>query len=331
MTGEGVSGDVATGRAAACDTAVAGPEACNAANRATGETTTLESAAGKTATGNAGNLDAPAAIGCPATEHPTPAPQGRILCAGLGPGAADLMSVRADRAIRGARHVAYFRKAGRQGQARRIVDGMLAPGVTEYPMEYPMTTEYPVGSAVYNDALARFYDDWADRLAALAATEEVVVLCEGDPFFYGSFMHLHVRLQGRVPVEVIPGITGMTGCWNALGQPMTWGDDVLTVLMGTLPEAELTRHMRTANALVVMKTGRNLGRVRRALAAAGRLDQAWLVERGTMPGQRIARLADMEDADCPYFAVVLVHGHGRRPVLDGGAAGNPWTEAGAAP
>jgi precorrin-2/cobalt-factor-2 C20-methyltransferase len=194
---------------------------------------------------------------------------------------------------------------------------MLAAGVTEYPMEYPVTTELPFDSPDYIDALARFYDDWADRLARLAQTSDVVVLCEGDPFFYGSFMHLYTRLQGRALVEVVPGITGMTGCWTATGAPITWGDDVLTVLMGTLPEADLLRHMQSADALVVMKTGRNLPRVRRALEQAGRLDQAWLVECGTMPDQRIARLADVDASDCPYFAIVLVHGHGRRPELAG--------------
>ena len=238
---------------------------------------------------------------------------GRIVCAGLGPGDPDLMSVRSARAIGAARHVAYFRKAGRPGQARRIVEGMLAADVVEYPMEYPVTTELPFDSPEYGLALATFYDAWADRLAALAATEDVLVLCEGDPFFYGSFMHLHSRLQGRVTVEVIPGITGMTGCWTATDTPITWGDDVLTVLMGTLPEDDLTRHMQAADALVVMKTGRNLPRVRRALERAGRLADAWLVERGTMPTQRIARLVDVDAADCPYFAIVLVHGHGRRP------------------
>ena len=240
---------------------------------------------------------------------------GRVICAGLGPGDPDLMSLRAARAIGAAAHVAYFRKAGRPGQARRIVEGMLAPGATEYAMEYPVTTELPVDSAEYVLALATFYDHWADRLAALAAHQDVLVLCEGDPFFYGSFMHLHSRLQGRAEVEVIPGITGMTGCWTATGQPITWGDDVLTVLMGTLPEDELVRHMQGADALVVMKTGRNLPKVRRALDAAGRLDAAWLVERGTMPQQRVARLAEVDAADCPYFAVVLVHGQGRRPEL----------------
>ncbi|MEF3045914.1 precorrin-2 C(20)-methyltransferase [Pseudotabrizicola sp. L79] len=242
--------------------------------------------------------------------------QGRIICAGLGPGDPDLISVRSDRVIRSGRHIAYFRKAGRQGQARRIVEGMLAPGAVEHAMEYPVTTEIPFDSPDYNRALAEFYDDWAARLHRLvAAGEEVVVLCEGDPFFYGSFMHLYVRLKDLVPVEVIPGIPGMVGCWNATGVPITWGDDILTVLMGTLPEAELVRHMAGSEALAIMKTGRNLPRVRRALAAAGRLQDAWLIERGTMPGQRVAKLADVDAEDCPYFAIVLVHGHGRRPVV----------------
>ncbi|MBL4929728.1 precorrin-2 C(20)-methyltransferase [Fuscibacter oryzae] len=241
---------------------------------------------------------------------------GRIICTGLGPGDPDLISVRSDRLIRAATHVAYFRKLGRAGQARRIVTGMLRSDVTEYPMEYPVTTELPFDSPEYRDALARFYDDWAARLADLSRTADVVVLCEGDPFFYGSFMHLHSRLQGRAEVEIVPGITGMTGCWNATGQPITWGDDVLTVLMATLPEADLVSHMQRSDALVIMKTGRNLPRVRRALQAAGRLQDAWLVERGTMPDQRVARLADVDPADCPYFAIVLVHGHGRRPELE---------------
>jgi len=238
----------------------------------------------------------------------------KIICVGLGPGDPDLMSVRAHRLIAGARHIAFFRKAGRAGQARTIVNGLLHPEAIEHPMEYPVTTEVHFATADYNDALAAFYDDWTGRLAALAATDDVVVLCEGDPFLYGSFMHLHVRLAARCPIEVVPGIPGMVGCWNAVGAPFTWGDDVLSVLMGTLPEADLTHHMRAADAIVVMKVGRNLPRVRRALAAAGRLDDAWLVERGTMPGQRVQRLSDCAESESPYFAIVLVHGRGRRPV-----------------
>lgn len=238
---------------------------------------------------------------------------GKVICAGLGPGDPELMSVKSDRAIRGARHVAYFRKKGRAGQARTIINGMLRDDVTEYAMEYPVTTELHFGSEEYRNLMVDFYAEWADRLTELARTQDVVVLCEGDPFFYGSFMHLHTRLQGRAEVEVLPAIPGMVGCWNALDTPFTWGDDVLTVLMGTLPEDELTEHMRRADALVVMKTGRNLPVVRRALAATGRLEDAWLVEKGTMPGQRIAKLAEVDASDCPYFAIVLVHGQGRRP------------------
>lgn len=239
---------------------------------------------------------------------------GKIICTGLGPGDPDLISVRADRLLRMAGHVAYFRKAGRRGQARRIVQDLLRPDAVEYPMEYPVTTEIPFDSQEYNDLLSAFYDAWAARLAQLAADRDIVVLCEGDPFFYGSFMHLYVRLRGIVEIEVIPGIPGMAGCWNATGTPVTWGDDVMTVLMGTLPEHELARHMQDADAIIVMKTGRNLPRIRKALTRAGRLADAWLIERGTMPGQRVARLADVPDQDCPYFAIVMVHGRGRRPM-----------------
>ncbi len=238
---------------------------------------------------------------------------GRVVCAGLGPGDPDLMSVKSDRTIRAAKHVAYFRKKGRAGQARTIVNSMLRDDVIEYPMEYPVTTELHFGSDEYNQLMAEFYVEWADKIEALARDHDVVVLCEGDPFFYGSFMHLHTRLQGRAEVEVLPAIPGMVGCWNSLDTPFTWGDDVLSVLMATLPEEDLIDHMKRADALVIMKTGRNIPTVRRALKAAGRLDDAWLVEKGTMAEERIAKLSDVADDDCPYFAIVLVHGQGRRP------------------
>lgn len=237
---------------------------------------------------------------------------GRIICCGVGPGDPDLISVRADREIRAATHVAYFRKKGHRGQARRIADGLLAPNVCEHPMEYPVTTELDVGSDDYARLLTDFYDEWAERLEQLARASNVVVLCEGDPFFYGSFMHLYSRLQGRTELEIVAGIPGMAGCWNVVGRPIALGDDVMTVLMGTLPEQELNRRVNNTDALVIMKTGRNLAKIRRALGEAGRLDEAWLIERGTMPGERVMRLKEVEPTDCPYFAIVLVHGRGRR-------------------
>ena len=240
--------------------------------------------------------------------------QGTIYGVGLGPGDPDLLSVRADRLVRGAQHVAFFRKQGRAGQARQMVDGLLRPGAEEFPMEYPVTTEIPVSDPRYNDILSSFYADCAARLLALAeAGTDVVVLCEGDPFFYGSFMHLHTRLVGRVPVDVVPGVTGMSGAWTANGMPFTWGDDVLTVLMGTLPESDLARRMTDGDALVVMKIGRHLEKVVTALKAAGKYADAVLVEYATMPGQVVRPVREVEGKVAPYFSIIVVPGQGRRP------------------
>lgn len=239
---------------------------------------------------------------------------GTLYGVGIGPGDPDLMSVRADRLLRNASHVAYLRKAGKTGQARRIADGMIPGTATEFAMEYPVTTEIPLTDPGYNRILSEFYADCTARLAALVrGGADVVVLCEGDPFFYGSFMHLYERLRGTVPVEVVPAITGMSGAWTATGSPITWGDDVLTVLMGTLPEAVLAERMAGTDALVVMKIGRNIDRVKRALKSAGLYDRAWLVEYAQMPEQTVTRLAEAGDRVAPYFSIILVHGRGRRP------------------
>ncbi|TFH87975.1 precorrin-2 C(20)-methyltransferase [Billgrantia azerbaijanica] len=238
---------------------------------------------------------------------------GTLYGVGLGPGDPDLMSVRADRLIRNARHLAFFRKAGLKGRARCIVDDRLHEDVTEIALEYPVTTEIPFTDPHYNACLADFYETSVERLlGVLRQGHDLVVLCEGDPFFYGSFMHLYTRLRDRVPVTVVPGITGMSGAWTATGCPITWGDDVLTVLMATLPEADLTRRIADSDALVVMKIGRNLPRLRRAVQAAGRLHEAWLVEYATMEQQRVRPLAEAGD-QVPYFSTLVIHGNGRRP------------------
>ena len=240
--------------------------------------------------------------------------RGTVYGVGLGPGDPDLMSVRADRLLRSARHVAFFRKAGRPGQARRIVDGMLPADVIEFPMEYPVTTEIPLTDPRYNEILAAFYADCTAHLRDLAADgEDVVVLCEGDPFFYGSFMHLYTRLKDDTPIEVVPAITGMSGAWTATGAPVTWGDDILTVLMGTLDEDTLAARMADADAVVVMKIGRNIDKVRRALRRAGKYDDAHLIEYATMPNQSVQLLSEAEGKVTPYFSIIVVHGQGRRP------------------
>ena len=162
--------------------------------------------------------------------------------------------------------------------------------------------------------IAGFFDEAAARVAAeLSAGRTVAVLSEGDPLFYGSYMHLHVRLAHRFPTEVIPGVTAMSGCWSATGVPIVQGDDVLSVLPGTMAEDQLVRRLGDTDAAVIMKVGRNLPKIRRALAAAGRLADAIYVERGTMENAVSLRLADKADDAAPYFALVLVPGWEARP------------------
>jgi len=239
---------------------------------------------------------------------------GTLYGLGVGPGDPELMTVKAARLIAAASVVAYFAARGRPGVARTILDGLIPAGARELRLEYPVTTEIPVSDPRYGEALACFYAEAAAAVEGeLRAGRDVVLACEGDPLFYGSYMHLHRRLLGRVPIEVVPGITGMSGCWSRAGLPMTYGDDVLTVVPGTLPEEELAKRIACCDALVVMKLGRNLPKVRRVLEAAGLLERAVYVERGTSADEKCCPLADRAEAPAPYFSMILVPGQGRAP------------------
>lgn len=239
---------------------------------------------------------------------------GRLYGVGLGPGDPELMTLKAVRCLKAASVVAYFCKKGRRGHARTIVDGLLAQEAEELPLAYPVTTEIPVHHPAYNETLAAFYAQSTDALASrLAAGRDVALLCEGDPLFYGSFMHLFIRLRERFAVTIVPGISGMSGCWTAAALPMSWGDDVLTVLPGTLPEATLREKLVGSDAAVIMKLGSHFAKVRAAIAAAGRTAEAIYVERGTMAAEIVVPLSEKTHDDAPYFSVILIPGHGRRP------------------
>ncbi|MEZ5775733.1 MAG: precorrin-2 C(20)-methyltransferase [Hyphomicrobiaceae bacterium] len=238
---------------------------------------------------------------------------GTVYGVGVGPGAPDLLTLRAARIVETADVLAYFAKRGRRGNGRTIVEGLVRPGTEELPLLYPVTTELPVGHPDYERMILGFYEDSAAAVRRLAeAGRSVAVISEGDPFFYGSFMHLWRRLRGVVPVEVVPGVTGMSGCWTRADVPITWGDDILTVLPGTLAEEVLAARLSMTDAAVVMKLGHNLPKVRRAMIAAGLHGRAIYVERGAMAGERVMPLADKTDDDAPYFSMILVPGEGRR-------------------
>src|SRR3990172_3131242 len=235
--------------------------------------------------------------------------RGTLYGVGVGPGDPELMSLKAARILKAAPVIAYFAKKGAVGNARRIVDGQLNPDAELVRLDYPFTTELSETDPEYITALAGLYDESAAILAQhLERGADVAVLCAGDPFFYGSYAHLHERLADRYTCEVIPGITAMSGCWTRAAIPMTCGDEMLAVLPGTMDEDKLAARLSTCEAAVIMKVGRNLAKIRRALSRASKLDRAVFVERGTMAEERILRLAEKPDDDAAYFSIVLVPG-----------------------
>jgi precorrin-2/cobalt-factor-2 C20-methyltransferase len=234
---------------------------------------------------------------------------GTLIGVGVGPGDPELLTLKAIRVLKEVEVIAHFAKAGNASNARATIVGHIRPDMTELTFRYPVTTEIPRNTRDYCDRMRTFYDDSAATVAAhLDAGHRVAVICEGDPLFYGSYMHLHVRLAARYPTEVVAGVTGMSGCWSAVATPIAQGNDVFTVLPGTLSENELERRLEDANCAVIMKLGRNLPKVRRALRRAGRLDRAIYVERGTTANAASMRLTAKMDDEAPYLSMVLVPG-----------------------
>jgi precorrin-2 C20-methyltransferase/precorrin-3B C17-methyltransferase len=265
---------------------------------------------------------------------------GRLYGVGLGPGDPELVTVKTARLIGEAEVIAYH--AARHGRsiARSIALPYMKEGQIEELLLYPLTTETTDHPGGYQGALDDFYADCAARLAAhLDAGRTVVVLAEGDPLFYGSYMHLHKRLAHRYPTEVVPGVTSVSAASAVLGRPLVERDEVLTVLPGTLPAEALAERLRATDSAAVLKLGRTFAKVRDALAEAGRLDDAWYVERATMGAERVAPLKDVDPGDVPYFSLALLTSPAERTFIPSpapaevagevtvvglGPAGRPW-------
>ncbi|WP_300644165.1 precorrin-2 C(20)-methyltransferase [Nocardioides sp.] len=235
---------------------------------------------------------------------------------GVGPGDPELITLKAARLIENADVIAYHAARDKQSNARRIAVELFPTGVLEEELTYPITTgttDHPGG---YTGVLAEFYEESAERLAAhLTAGRNVVLLSEGDPLFYGSYMYMHDRLADRFPTEIVPGVPAFLAATAATASPLVRQTDVLTVLPGTLPEPELARRLADTDGAIIMKLGRTFPAVRRALAAAGRLDHALYVERASMPEERWISVRDVDEASVPYFSLIVVTGdslNGRR-------------------
>jgi precorrin-2 C20-methyltransferase/precorrin-3B C17-methyltransferase len=255
---------------------------------------------------------------------------GRLYGVGVGPGDPELLTLKAVRIIAAADVIAYPGKDHGHSLARQIVD--VRPDQIEVHLRYPVTTgatDHPGG---YEGAIADFYDACAAELAEhLEAGRDVAVLCEGDPFLYGSYMYLHDRLAARYETAVIPGVTSFSAAAAAAGTPLVRRDDVLTILPGTLGTEALAARLEASDAAVIMKSGRTFGSIRGAVEQAGLLERAVYVERASHPGERVRPLAEV-DEQVPYMSLVLVpalgapvhHDRGQVTVVGLGPGGPQW-------
>jgi len=228
---------------------------------------------------------------------------GTLYGLGIGPGDPDLITVKALRLLKAAPVIAYPAPETGDSLARAIVAGHLPGGQTEIVLRMPMVAERFPAQEVYDRAAVEIG-------AHLAAGRDVAALCEGDPFFYGSFMYLFGRVAERFPVEVVPGVSSLTACAAVLGAPLAARNDVLTIIPATLEQHVLAQLLRDAEAAAVIKVGRHLQKVRKVLRILGLLDRARYVERATMAEQRILPLAELEAESAPYFSMILVHRRG---------------------
>ena len=245
---------------------------------------------------------------------------GRLYGVGLGPGDPELITRKAARLIESADVIAFHAGVGKTSNARTIAADLIPSSAIEEELRYPVTTGPTAHPGGYAGAMAEFYEECSSRLAAhLAAGRTVVVLAEGDPLFYGSFMYLHDRLSPRFETEVVPGVPAFAAATAVLASPLVRQTDVLTVLPGTLPVPELARRLADTDGAIIMKLGRRFPGVVDALRQAGRLEHAMYVERASMPAERWMRVVDVDPTSVPYFSLIVVPGdslaedpHGRR-------------------
>jgi precorrin-2 C20-methyltransferase/precorrin-3B C17-methyltransferase len=239
--------------------------------------------------------------------------RGTLWGVGLGPGDPELVTVKAARVIGEADVVAYHSARHGRSIARRIAEPYLRAGQIEEHLVYPVTTETTDHPGGYAGAMEDFYRESADRIAAhLDAGRDVALLAEGDPLFYSSYMHMHTRLTKRFDAVIVPGVTSVSAASAATATPLVEGDEVLTILPGTLPVDELKRRLADTDAAVVLKLGRSYPTVREALSSTGRLDEAFYVERASTEQERVLGAGEVDDDSVPYFSLAMLPGRSRQ-------------------
>ena len=218
---------------------------------------------------------------------------------GVGPGDPELLTVKALRVLERVPVVAYVVSGGGPSLARSIVAGYLGGGQVEIALDVPIATDPGPARDAYGKSAAEIAGHLRDG-------RDVAVLCQGDPFFYGSFMYLFERLAGEHRVEVVPGVTSLTAAAALAGMPLASRQETLCVLPATLCEETLEARLAANDVAAVVKVGRHLSKVRRVLGRLGYAERARYVERAGMDGERVLALDDAGDGPAPYFSIVLV-------------------------
>jgi len=219
---------------------------------------------------------------------------------GLGPGDPELVTLKALRLLRAAPVIAYPAPETGDSFARSIVAEFLNPTQREVRITFPMRPG-PPPHEIYDAAAATLANELDDG-------RDVAFLCQGDPFFYGTFAAIFTRLAPHYRVEVVPGVSSLTACAAAARTPLAQRDETVTVIPATLAEDELTRRLDTAETVAVIKLGRHAAKLRRVLAGLGRLDETIYIERATQTRQRVAAFAEVDPDGVHYFAMALVQG-----------------------
>ncbi|PSH55231.1 precorrin-2 C(20)-methyltransferase [Phyllobacterium endophyticum] len=234
---------------------------------------------------------------------------GRLYGLGVGPGDPELITLKALRLLQAAPVVAYHAAKGKKGNALTIVERYLDGNQLLVPLIYPVTTEILPAHMDYEAIVSDFYGEITTVLRAhLDAGQDVAVIAEGDPFFYGSFMYIHDRLAEYYETEVVPGVCSILGGAAVLGAPLVYRNQTLTILSGVLSEDDLKARLASTEAAAIMKLGKNFAKVRGVIEELGLLDRALYVERATMDAQRIISLSEVDPESSPYFSLILVPG-----------------------
>ncbi len=237
------------------------------------------------------------------------AAKGRLFGLGVGPGDPELITVKALRLLQAAPVVAYHAAKGKKGNALTIVENYLKPEQILLPLIYPVTTEKLPAHLDYEVIVSDFYGEITATIAQhLDQGQDVAVIAEGDPFFYGSFMYIHDRLAQTYETTVVPGVCAILGAAAVLGAPLVYRNQTLSVLSGVMEKEELKQRLASCEAAAIMKLGKNIDKVRAALSELGLIERALYIERATMENQRILPLSDVDSGDCPYFSLILVPG-----------------------